>query len=117
MNSMKGTNGIIGDNLSLLETDSYGVSERRLVWLYERAKLVLRDDSLIFGENRAEDFPALFETVTIPEGIPTEASPRRMARTIAAEVRYASLPPRRTQALPLFKARPAASLVTLGRDS
>ncbi len=73
MNSMKGTNGIIGDNLSLLETDSYGVSERRLVWLYERAKLVLRDDSLIFGENRAEDFPALFEKTSVPEEIPTEA--------------------------------------------
>ena len=37
--------------------------------------------------------------------------------TMAAAERWASLPPRRTQALPAFRHRAAASEVTLGRDS
>ena len=73
MSAMKGTNGIITDNLSILANDGFGVSERRLVWLYERARLVLRDEALIFGENRAEDFPALFGSADIPEDIPDES--------------------------------------------
>ena len=73
MSAINGTNGIITDNLSLLTNDGFGVSERRLVWLYERSKLLLRDESLMFGENRSEDFPALFDSAPIPEDIPNES--------------------------------------------
>ena len=40
-----------------------------------------------------------------------------MAATMAAAERYASLPPRSTQTLPLFMASTAASEVTFGRLS
>jgi len=73
MSAMKGTNGIITDNLSVLAEDSFGVSERRLVWLFERARLALRDDNLLFGENRSEDFPALFVDEAPTEDIPSES--------------------------------------------
>ena len=48
---------------------------------------------------------------------PASCTPSRRAATMALLERKASLPPRSTQALPLFSARAAASLVTLGRLS
>ena len=50
-------------------------------------------------------------------GRPAAVSPSFRAATMALADRKASLPPRRTQALPAFTARAAASEVTLGRLS
>ena len=48
---------------------------------------------------------------------PAVSKPRRRAVTMALALRKASLPPLNTQTLPLFRARAAASEVTLGRLS
>ena len=50
-------------------------------------------------------------------GRPAAVRPSCNASTMAAAERWASFPPRRTQADPAFRARAAASLVTLGRLS
>ena len=50
-------------------------------------------------------------------GRPASSSPFFRAETMAAAERWASFPQRRTQALPAFRARAAASEVTVGRDS
>ena len=50
-------------------------------------------------------------------GSPAWLRPRFRAETMATAERWASLPQRSTQALPAFRARAAASEVTLGRDS
>lgn len=60
MSQASNANGMIGENLTLLNIDRRSADERRLVQLYERAQLLLRDDALIFGDNRTEEFAALF---------------------------------------------------------
>ena len=74
MSFKTGANSIIDDNLSILSNDVYDASERRLVQLYERAQLILRDESIIFGENHAEDFPALFKYTELPNDIPAQST-------------------------------------------
>ena len=50
-------------------------------------------------------------------GSPARERPRHRAETMAAAERWASFPQRSTQAEPAFRAKAAASLVTLGRLS
>ncbi len=54
---------------------------------------------------------------TQASGRPAAASPLCRAATMAREEWKPSEPPRRITALPDFRHRPAASAVTLGRDS
>lgn len=51
---------IIGENLGILTHEASGSHERRLAWLRDLAITMMRDDSMIFGENRADEFAALF---------------------------------------------------------
>ena len=56
-------------------------------------------------------------TCTASTGSPARFRPAAMQRAIARLERMASDPPRRIVALPALRHRPAASAVTLGRDS
>ena len=56
-------------------------------------------------------------TCTAASGRPAALRPARTQAAIAWFECSASEPPRRMQALPAFRHRPAASAVTFGRDS
>ena len=64
---------VIGENLDLLSEDSASASERRLVQLKELALQLVRDTSVIFGENKTRDFSSLFESTEIPDSITDES--------------------------------------------
>ncbi|MBE6612170.1 MAG: hypothetical protein E7632_06740 [Ruminococcaceae bacterium] len=66
-------NAIIDENLALLDGESFCALERRIVQLKERAFLIMRQDSLIESENRAEEFDAMFRHAAIPGEAPAES--------------------------------------------
>lgn len=70
---MKSASEIIGENLSLLESDSTKISERRLVQLRELAAFVARNNFFLDSEIPAEDFGELFRPCDISEDTPDEA--------------------------------------------
>ena len=61
MGQRSDTNKIIGSNIALIDRDGCSADERRLVQLYERAMFILRDEQLLFGDDRTEDFLSLFD--------------------------------------------------------
>lgn len=70
MNQKNSAISVIESNLTLLAGDSASSAERRCVQLRDLASQLLRDPSLIFGENRVKDFSSLFEKSALPEDIP-----------------------------------------------
>lgn len=63
-------NGIISENLELLNGEYSSVFERRLTQLYDRAQLLARDSALLTSEERCAEFERMFD----PTNLPPEAS-------------------------------------------
>ncbi len=66
-------NAVIGENLDLLDEETFSAFERRVVQLRDRAHLLLRNDSLIESENRIEEFSAMFDYADIQDDMPQES--------------------------------------------
>ncbi len=65
------TTAVIGENLTLLCGENTSADERRLAWLRDLALLIMRDDSMLFDENRSERFSALFSGEVSTDDIPS----------------------------------------------
>ncbi len=70
---MKSAPLVIGENLSLLETDGTKINERRLVQLRELAMYIGRNNFLFDSDSPSEEFAELFTPCKIPEDTPEEA--------------------------------------------
>ena len=71
----QGYDSIIADNMALLHKESCSAAERRLVQLKELAMKAVRSMSVIFGENKADEFAALFDGTTDITDAPEEVYP------------------------------------------
>lgn len=66
-------NTVIGENLTLLDTELRSADERRLAQLRERALLISRADKLIDSDNRTDEFCAMFDIAPDTDAIPEAA--------------------------------------------
>ncbi|MCI8388781.1 MAG: hypothetical protein HFE63_09980 [Clostridiales bacterium] len=71
-------NGIISDNLKLLNKEVSSAVERRFAQLYERAALIAQDGALLESDERCDEFRAMFNVEQIPAKA-SEAAKRYLA--------------------------------------